>query len=60
LACADLARQDSAAQIVGSLTRRHLTDFESYVVSEFAAQYLCPKMMTQQSSDMQQALLDGS
>ena len=60
LACTDLAMDDSEARIVGALTGRHLSDFESYVVSEFAARYLCPKEMTEQTSDIQEALLDGS
>ena len=59
LACTSLGRQEGASQIVGKLAARHLTDFESYVVTEFGAQYLCPKELTQESSDMQQALLDG-
>ena len=59
LACADLAKQDSEDRIVGTLTGRHLSRFESYVVAEFAAQYLCPNEVAQQASDMQQALLDG-
>jgi hypothetical protein len=59
LACADLAKQDSEARIVSTLTGRHLSDFESYVVAEFAARYLCPKEVPQQTSDMQRALLDG-
>ncbi len=60
LACAGLAKQDSPSELVASLTGRGLTDFESYVVVEFAAQYLCPKESAQESSDMYQALLAGS
>jgi hypothetical protein len=59
LACADLATGGSEARIVGALTGRHLSDFESYVVSEFAARYLCPREAVQQNADIQQALLDG-
>jgi hypothetical protein len=59
LACAGLAKRESEARIESRLTGRHLSDFESYVVSEFAARYLCPMETAQQTSDMQQALLDG-
>ncbi len=60
LACSGLARQDDSTQLVASLKRRGLTAFESYVVAEFAARYLCPKESPQESSDMYQALLGGS
>ncbi len=43
LACTGLAKQDDSSQLVASLAGRGLTTFESYVVVEFAAQYLCPK-----------------
>ena len=59
LACADLARQEDAAQIVRSLATRDLTTFEAYVVSEFAAEYLCPSEVPHITSNMQQALLHG-
>ncbi len=59
LACADLARQENAAQVVRSLAARDLTTFESYVVTEFAAEYLCSSEVPQTTSNMQQALLDG-
>lgn len=59
LACADLTKQDSEAQIVASLAARHLIPFESYVVAQFVAGYLCRSEEPQQSSDIQQALLTG-
>jgi hypothetical protein len=59
LACTSLAKHEGATQIVGKLATRHLSDFESYVVTEFGARYLCPKELTQESSDMQHAMLDG-
>ncbi len=60
LACAGLAEQDDPAQFVASLAGRGLTAFESYVVLEFAAQYLCPNEIPQATSDMQEALLSSS
>ncbi len=60
LACTGLAKQDDSSQLVASLAGRGLTTFESYVVVEFAAQYLCPKESSQESSDMYQALLAGT
>lgn len=60
VACTGLAKQEDPSQLVRSLTRRGLTAFESYVVAEFAARYLCPKESPQESSDMYQALLGGS
>jgi hypothetical protein len=60
LACTGLDKQEDPSQLVASLAGRGLTAFESYVVSEFAAQYLCPKEEPQETSDMYQALLAGS
>ncbi len=57
LACTGLSHHDDSSQLVASLSDRGLDDFESYVVTEFAAQYLCPKDTLQESSDMHQALL---
>ena len=37
------------------LTRRGLTDFESYVVTVLAGQYLCPKDYAREAADMQRA-----
>jgi hypothetical protein len=59
-ACAGLARQDGPSKLVALLTQRRLTEFESYVVAEFAAQYLCPSEAPREASDMQRALLAGS
>jgi hypothetical protein len=59
-ACAELGKQDGPSRLLALLTRRGLTDFESYVVAEFAAQYLCPSEVSRDASDMQQALLAGS
>ena len=59
LACAGLSQLEGATQIVGTLATRHLDDFESDVATEFGARYLCAKELTQESSDMQQALLHG-
>jgi hypothetical protein len=42
------------------LARRGLTAFESYVVTEFAARYLCPQDNPQASTDVNQALLGNS
>lgn len=60
LVCAGLARQESIPTILHTLQSRQLTDFESYVVSEFAARYLCPSELPQGISDMQQFLLQSS
>ena len=59
LACAGLTRQESASRILRSLTQRHLTDFESYAVAEFATEYFCPNEIPQGSALMQSALLHG-
>ena len=60
LACTVLAKQESVGQLIDALEGRHLTAFESYVVTEFAADYLCPNERPQASSDLQQARLGGS
>ena len=60
LACRELAKQDDSAGLTGSLTRRGLTQFESYVVTVLAGQYLCPKDYPREAADMQQALQAGT
>jgi hypothetical protein len=60
LACLGLSKRQSAAQIVASLTARGLTVFESYVVSEFAAEYLCTNQLPTALADIRRALVDGS
>ena len=45
LACSEFARQASDGAIAIALSQRHLTLFQSYVVGEFATQYLCPKQL---------------
>jgi hypothetical protein len=59
VACTGLAKQDGPSKLVALLTARGLTDFESYVVAEFAAKYLCPSQVPRDASDMQRALLAG-
>jgi hypothetical protein len=56
LACTGLAKQDGSSTLTASLTRRGLTDFESYVVTVLAGQYLCPKDYPREALDMQAAL----
>jgi glycosyl hydrolase family 43 len=60
VACAGLAKQDGPSKLVASLNGRGLTDFESYIVAEFGAQYLCPSQVPREASDMQRALLAGT
>ena len=60
MACTALAKQDDSSVLTGSLTRRGLSTFESYVVTVLAGQYLCPKDYPLEAVDMQQALLAGS
>ena len=60
LSCRDLAEHKSLRQIVPALGARHLDHFDSYVVAEFAAHYLCPGEEPQVTSDMQQLLVGGS
>ena len=59
-ACTGLAKQDDSSGLTAMLTRRGLTDFESYVVTVFAGQYLCPKEYPREAADMQQALQAGT
>ena len=60
LACTGLAKQDDSSTLTASLTRRALTDFESYVVAVLAGQYLCSKDYPREALDMQSALQAGS
>ncbi len=59
MACTGLSERQDATQIIAVLTAHHLTVFEAYVVSEFAAEYLCTKQLAHALTDIQQALLDG-
>jgi hypothetical protein len=60
LVCTGLSERQGLTRMLDTLTARHLTDFESYVVAEFAAEYLCPKQLVHGLADIQQAMLDGS
>ena len=60
LACTDFAEQESPNAVTGSLAQRHLTVFQSWVVGEFAAQYLCPKQYPHALTDLRNALVEGS
>jgi Glycosyl hydrolases family 43 len=60
LACTGLAKEDTASQLVTALAGRGLSAFESYVVMEFAARYLCPKEGAQETSVMYRALLGAA
>jgi hypothetical protein len=54
--CLGLARRQSAGQIIGSLTDRSLTRFESYVTAVLAAQFFCAQDSLQALKDTQDAL----
>jgi hypothetical protein len=60
LACTDFAHQDGPGAVQSSLGRRDLSAFQAYVVSEFAAEYLCPTQLPHALTDLRLALLDGS
>ncbi len=60
LACTNFAQQQRIASVRSSLGRRHLNLFQSYVVSEFAAEYLCPTELPHTLTDLRTALVDGS
>ena len=60
LACKDFAKQEGAAAVQQSLGQRHLSVFQSYVVSEFAAEYLCPTQLPHALTDLRTALVNGS
>jgi len=59
LACIDFARQESVSTVAGSLGQRHLSAFQSYVVGEFAAEYLCPKQLPHALTDLRRVLVNG-
>jgi hypothetical protein len=60
LACTDFAKQEGVNAIAGSLGQRHLSTFQSYVVGEFAAEYLCPKQLPHALTDLRHALVGSS
>jgi hypothetical protein len=60
LACTDFAKQEGNAAIQDSLANRHLSVFQSYVVSEFAAEYLCPAQLPHALTDLRTALIAGA
>jgi hypothetical protein len=55
-ACTGLAKQDGSSKLTSLLTGRGLSDFEAYVVTVLAGQYLCPNDYPREASDMQVAL----
>jgi hypothetical protein len=57
LACTDFAQQKSPGAIQSSLEQRHLTAFQSYVVGEFAAEYLCSQQLPHALADLRNALV---
>ena len=60
LACTDFAKQEGNGAIQGALGQQHLSVFQSYVVSEFAAEYLCPTQLPHALSDLRNALVAGA
>jgi hypothetical protein len=60
LACSAFAEQEGTSSVAASLEQRHLSLFQSYVVSEFAAEYLCPKQLPHALTDLRHALVAGS
>ena len=60
LACTDFAEQEGTGTVAGSLEHRHLSQFQAYVVSEFAAEYLCPRQLPHALTDLRHALVAGS
>jgi Glycosyl hydrolases family 43 len=60
LACTDFARQEGTDSIRSALGQRHLNAFQSYVVSEFAAEYLCPALLPHALTDLRNALVAGA
>ena len=60
LACTDFTRQEGAGAIQNSLEHQPLSAFQSYVVSEFAAEYLCPKQLPNSLIDLRHALIGGT
>jgi len=60
LACAGLTHEQSAADIIGSLTSRGLDVFEASLVGISAGEYFCPQNGLQALKDVQEALTQGS
>ena len=60
LACTGFAKQEGTSTVASSLEQRHLSFFQSYVVSEFAAEYLCPTQLPHALTDLRHALVSGS
>ena len=60
LACTDFAKREGPGTIFDSLTQRHLTAFQSWVVGAFSAEYLCPKQYPHALDDLRSALVDGT
>ena len=60
LACTDFAHQEGVSAIAGSLAQRHLSAFQSYVVGEFAAEFLCPSQLPHALTDLRRALVGSS
>jgi hypothetical protein len=60
LACTDFAKREGNDAMQGSLAGQQLSVFQSYVVSEFAAEYLCPTQLPHALNDLRRALVNGS
>ena len=57
LACTDFAKQDGTSATVALTRTTPPHRFQSWVVSEFAAQYLCPKQYPHALTDLRTALV---
>ncbi len=57
LACTDFAHQEGVSAIADSLGGRHLSAFQSYIVGEFAAEYLCPTQLSHALTDLRRVLV---
>jgi hypothetical protein len=60
MACTDFAHQDGTGAVESALGQQHLSAFQSDVVSEFAAEYLCPTQLPHALTDLRVALVNGS
>ena len=60
LACTDFAKQESPSATLSSLEERQLTQFQSWVIGAFSAEYLCPKQYPHALDDLRSALVNGT
>ena len=60
LACTDVTKKEVRSATTGQLAQHDLSLFQSYVLGEFATEFLCPKQLPNALTNPKSALVRGT